>query len=109
MTYSDDVFWERLGGLASQAGKTVVENALTLFYVAQDPKVPTKEKLVIFGPLMYFISPLDAVPDLLPGVGFTDDLALLTAAIATVAMCMNVEEAKKSAQQKIREWFGDSL
>lgn len=109
MTYSDEVFWERLGSLASQAGKTVVESALTVFYAVQDPNIPAKEKVLLFGPLAYFISPIDAVPDLLPGVGFTDDLGVLTAAVATVAMCMNVDEAKKSAQQKTREWFGDSV
>lgn len=109
MTYSDDVFWERLGGLASQAGKTVVENALTLFYVAQDPNVPAQEKLLIGGALAYLILPIDAVPDLLPAVGFGDDLGVLTAAAATVAMCINTDEAKKSAQQKMREWFGDSV
>lgn len=109
MTYSDEIFRERLGGLASQAGKTVVENALTLFYIAQDPKVPAKEKLLIGGALAYLILPIDAVPDFLPAVGFGDDLAVLTAAAATVAMCINTDEAKESAKQKMKEWFGDSI
>lgn len=108
MNYSDEVFWERLGGVASLAGKTVVENALILFYALQDPRIPGKEKAMILGPLAYLISPIDAVPDLLPGVGFTDDLAVLTVAVATVAMCMNIEEAKKPAKQKMKEWFGDN-
>ncbi|HLO48535.1 MAG TPA: DUF1232 domain-containing protein [Kamptonema sp.] len=109
MTYSDEVFWERLGGLALKAGKKVVENALTLFYVAQDPKVPAKEKLMIGGALAYLILPLDAVPDFLPAVGFGDDLAALTAAATTVALCINTDEAKESANQKMKEWFGDSV
>ncbi|BAZ31037.1 hypothetical protein NIES4074_35070 [Cylindrospermum sp. NIES-4074] len=107
MTYSDEVFWEKLGGLALQAGKTVVESALTLYYVSQDPKVPAKEILLIGGTLAYFILPIDGVPDLIPGVGFTDDLAVLTAAVGTVAMCTNVDEAKEAARQKMGEWFGD--
>ncbi len=109
MTYSDELFSEKLGGLALQAGKTVVENALTLFYVAQDPKVPATEKLLIGGALAYLILPIDAVPDFLPAVGFGDDLAALTAAAATVSMCINTDEAKKSANQKMKEWFGDSV
>jgi uncharacterized membrane protein YkvA (DUF1232 family)/uncharacterized tellurite resistance protein B-like protein len=108
ITYSDEVFWQRLGGLASQAGKTVVESALTLFYLAQDPNVPAKEKLLIGGALAYLILPVDAVPDFLPAVGFTDDLAALTAAATTVIMCINADEAKKAARKKIEEWFGDS-
>lgn len=107
MTYSDEVFWEKLGGVGLHAGKTVVESALTLFYVAQDPNVPAKEKLLIGGALAYLILPLDAVPDFLPVVGFTDDLAAITGAVATVSMCINADKAQEAARQKTRELFGD--
>ena len=109
MTYSDELFWEKLAGFASQAGKTVVEKVLTLYYVTQDPNIPAIEKMQILGSLAYFISPIDAVPDIIPAVGFGDDLGLLTAALARVAMYINIDEAKKSANQKMKEWFGDSV
>lgn len=35
-------------------------------------------------PLAYFVLPFDIVPDMLVGIGFTDDIAVLTAALAAV-------------------------
>ena len=107
MTYSDEVFWEKLGGIGLHAGKTVVESALTLFYITQEPNVPTKQILLIGGALAYLILPVDAVPDFLPVVGFTDDLPVITGALATVCMTINTDKAQETARQKTRELFGD--
>jgi len=40
-------------------------------------KLPWKSLLSIVGVLIYFVSPLDFIPDFLPIVGMADDLALL--------------------------------
>ncbi len=40
-------------------------------------KIPLKTVVKIVAVLIYFISPFDFIPDVLPLVGFTDDLALL--------------------------------
>ena len=39
--------------------------------------VPTKAILLILAAIAYFLSPLDAIPDLVPFVGFTDDVGVL--------------------------------
>jgi uncharacterized membrane protein YkvA (DUF1232 family) len=103
--YSDESFWEKLKKFALSAGKEVVEKALTLYYTAQNPNVPAWAKTVVVGALTYFISPVDAIPDILVGVGFTDDLGVLLAAIATVSIYINAE-TKQQAKQKMSEWFG---
>jgi uncharacterized membrane protein YkvA (DUF1232 family) len=103
--YSDQSFWEKLKKFALSAGKEVVEKALTLYYTAQNPNVPAWAKTVVVGALTYFISPVDAIPDILVGVGFTDDLGVLLAAIATVSIYINAE-TKQQAKQKMSEWFG---
>lgn len=108
ITYSDEVFWEKLRGLASKAGTTVAENALTLFYAIQHPNVTHQQKLLIGGALAYLILPADAIPDFLPAVGFGDDLAALTYAVSAIAGNIN-SEVKEKAQQTLREWFGDNL
>ena len=36
-----------------------------------------RDKLVVIGALFYFINPLDMIPDTLPFVGFTDDMAII--------------------------------
>ena len=40
-------------------------------------KLPTKTLIKILAVLAYFVSPFDFIPDVLPLIGFTDDLALV--------------------------------
>jgi uncharacterized membrane protein YkvA (DUF1232 family) len=105
LAYSEESFWSKLKKFAVSAGREVVEKALTLYYTAQSPNVPAWAKTVVVGALTYFISPVDAIPDILVGVGFTDDLGVLLAAIATVSIYINAE-AKEQARQKLTDWFG---
>jgi len=39
---------------------------------------------MLLGALAYFVLPFDAVPDILAGVGFTDDVTVLLATLAIV-------------------------
>lgn len=103
--YSDETFWAKLKKFAVTAGREVVEKALILYYTAQNPNVPGWAKGVVIGALTYFISPVDAIPDVLVGIGFTDDLGVLLAAIATVSVYINAE-TKEQAKQKMKDWFG---
>ncbi|MEG3849772.1 YkvA family protein [Microcoleus sp. herbarium19] len=105
LAFSEENFWGKLKKFAVSAGREVVEKALTLYYTAQNPNVPAWAKTVVVGALTYFISPVDAIPDILVGVGFTDDLGVLLAAIATVSIYINAE-TKEQAQQKLTDWFG---
>lgn len=105
--YSDQGFWEKVGSYALTVGKEGIRTALILYYTLQDPegKVPAWAKAVILGALAYFVFPLDAIPDMIPMVGYTDDIAVLSAAAGTVAM--NIPpEAKQKADEKLKEWFG---
>ncbi|WP_164999553.1 YkvA family protein [Salinicola tamaricis] len=53
--------------------------SLQLYFVLKRPDVPIWAKSTIIGALGYFISPLDAIPDVIAGVGFTDDASVLAA------------------------------
>ncbi|HEV8718791.1 MAG TPA: YkvA family protein [Candidatus Binatia bacterium] len=102
--YSDKGFWDKLLHYAKTAGAEVIERALQLYYAAQDPNTPTWAKGVIYGALGYFIVPADAIPDVVPVVGYTDDLGVLAMAIATVAMYIT-PQVKQKAKQKMQDWF----
>ncbi len=102
--YSDESFWRKVKQFAKQAGREVIDNALCLYYAAQRPDTPKWAKSVIFGALAYFIMPLDAIPDLTPVVGFSDDLGALAAALAMVSMYVN-DEVKRQAAEKTSAWF----
>lgn len=75
-------FWRKLQGVA--ASIPFAEELLTAYYCAFDRKTPTAVKATLVGALAYFVLPIDAVPDFLPVLGFTDDAAFLAAAIKLV-------------------------
>ncbi len=102
--YSEDNFWEKVKKFAIIAGKEVVERALQLYYAAKNPETPGWAKGVIYGALGYFIFPADAISDIIPAVGYADDLGVLAAALATVAMYIN-KEVKDKAEEKMKAWF----
>lgn len=103
--YSDDNFWNKVVKFAKKAGKDVIEKALLLYYAAQSPQTPMWAKTTIYGALGYFISPIDLIPDLMPVVGYSDDLGVLVAAIAAVSAYIN-EDVRKQAADKLASWFG---
>lgn len=55
------------------------------YYCALDPAVPLRVRATLIGALMYFVTPLDAIPDFIIGLGFGDDTAVLLGAITLVA------------------------
>jgi uncharacterized membrane protein YkvA (DUF1232 family) len=103
--YSESSFWLKLKRFAKKAGIKVVYSALLLYYVLQSPKVPVKAKAIIIGALGYFISPIDFIPDIVLGVGYTDDLSILAGALVSVGMYVD-KDMKQKALMKISEWFG---
>ena len=76
-------FWTKLRRVA--ADLPFAEDLLAAYYCAFDRATPMQVKAALFGALAYFVLPFDAVPDFLPVLGFTDDAAVLAAAIKLVA------------------------
>jgi uncharacterized membrane protein YkvA (DUF1232 family) len=105
--FSEQDFWQKIKLFAVQAGKEVVEKALTLYFAAQRPETPLWAKTVIYSALVYFIVPTDAIPDFAPFAGYADDLGTLITALGTVALCIT-PEVKEAARQKVDEWFGNT-
>jgi uncharacterized membrane protein YkvA (DUF1232 family) len=97
-------FWDKVKNFAKSAGKEVIEKALWLYYSAQQPGTPVWAKTVIYGALAYFVLPVDAIPDLIPVAGYTDDLGALAAALGTVAAYVT-NDVKALAHAKMGEWF----
>ncbi|HLL02529.1 MAG TPA: DUF1232 domain-containing protein [Myxococcaceae bacterium] len=50
------------------------------FRYLRDGRVPTWKKLAGLMAVLYFVSPVDAIPDFLPILGWLDDLGVLSAA-----------------------------
>jgi uncharacterized membrane protein YkvA (DUF1232 family) len=73
-----------------------LDEAIAAFYCAIDPRTPGVVRATLFGALAYFILPFDAVPDLLAGLGFTDDLAVLVATLRAVGAHVTDEHRERA-------------
>lgn len=104
-SYTEASFREKLARHARAAGEEIVERALQLHYALRKPETPAWAKASIYGALGYFIVPLDAVPDIIPGAGYVDDLGVLAFALATVARHID-DGVRARARAKLRDWFG---
>ncbi|MBY5984239.1 DUF1232 domain-containing protein [Halomonas sp. DP5Y7-2] len=102
--YSDERFWAKVRRYAKAAGEVTLSRALTLYYAARDKDTPVWAKTTIYGALGYFISPIDALPDLTPLIGYTDDMGMLAVALITVASYVK-EEHRQLARVKLARWF----
>lgn len=103
--YSNEAFWDKVRRFRVRAGRAVLMPVLLLIYKLQKSEVPAWAKTVIIGALAYFILPIDAIPDVLPGVGFTDDAAVIAGAVATVAAYID-DEVKARARATVHRLLG---
>jgi uncharacterized membrane protein YkvA (DUF1232 family) len=61
------------------------EDLLAAYYCALDRRTPFYVRATLLGALAYFVLPFDAIPDMIAGLGYTDDAAVLYAALRLVA------------------------
>jgi uncharacterized membrane protein YkvA (DUF1232 family) len=85
--YSKDGFWRKLTELPNTAGDIAIRNAITLYVLLTEKGVPWWLKASILAALGYFVCPIDAVPDFLPG-GFVDDIAVMCLVVAETSTCV---------------------
>jgi uncharacterized membrane protein YkvA (DUF1232 family) len=74
------------------------EDLVAAYYCALDSQTPLRVRGMLLGALVYFIMPFDIVPDFILGLGFTDDAAVLAAAVSAVAR--NIQPRHRTAAAK---------
>ncbi|GAW42048.1 hypothetical protein SH203_02462 [Brevundimonas sp. SH203] len=75
-------FWPKIRRTAARI--PFADQALAAWYSARDPETPLAAKGMIFAGLAYFVMPIDAIPDIFAGIGYTDDAAVIAALLATL-------------------------
>ena len=82
--------------VAGAAG-AIVNSLGSLISALDNPATPTKMNALIIGAIGYILLPLDLIPDVMPAVGYTDDLASAAGVVAAVAAYSNfsLEELDK--------------
>jgi len=102
--FTNKSFWSKLKKNLSKLSNSSIETALTLYYAFRDDDTPAWAKSVIAGALGYFIFPLDAIPDILPILGYSDDIVVLTAAVTVIGF--NIKDRhKQKAKATLKNWF----
>lgn len=89
-------FWRKLRRFAGRV--PFATDIVAAYYSARDPATPLRARAILLGAVAYFVLPLDVVPDALTIIGFTDDAAVLAAAI-TVAGA-HITPAHRDAARK---------
>lgn len=77
--YIEENLWtkvERLGKKLSFAN-----DIKALYNYFTDSSIPWYRKSIVIGALIYFITPIDTIPDIAPLIGYLDDLGVITAVI----------------------------
>jgi uncharacterized membrane protein YkvA (DUF1232 family) len=95
-------FWRKL--LREAASIPFLEDVLTAHYCAFDRQTPVYVKAVLIGAIAYFILPNDLIPDYIPVIGYTDDAAVIAAAIKIVSSHIKPEhrEAARHTLARLR-------
>ena len=104
--YSDSSFLDKVTKYAKLIGITALYKAVQLWFVLQKPDVPAGTKAVIMGALGYLIAPLDFLPDLLPVLGYTDDMVAITFALIKVQGYID-EEVERKSKKLLTKIFGE--
>jgi uncharacterized membrane protein YkvA (DUF1232 family) len=82
-------FWVKVRRFA--ADLPFAEDLLAAYYCAFDHDTPVQVKAALLAALAYFVLPFDLMPDVMPLLGFSDDAAVLAAAIRMVAGAIRPE------------------
>ncbi len=80
--FSDSDFQKKVK--KSGIGVELLRKAYTLYEVLKSPDTPLWVKGGIIAVLGYFISPVDVIPDVIPVVGYSDDLAVVVGELAAI-------------------------
>jgi uncharacterized membrane protein YkvA (DUF1232 family) len=95
-----------LGRAFRRMGQQAVYSVMLMVYAYRSKEAPAWAKRIIIGTLGYVLTPIDAVPDLSPLIGYTDDIGVLTFGLVTIASYIN-DEVRISARRDVKKLFGE--
>jgi len=85
---------EKGGGRDSLVG-LAKRLARFMYHLVRDPRVPWQVKAALLGLAAYLASPIDIIPDWIPGAGYLDDVLLLGFVASYVLAKVPVEVVKE--------------
>lgn len=100
--------WEKLVSFCCKAGMVTAKPLLALYYVLMSPGTSLKDKVLIYGALVYIVLPCDLVPRKVLGlIGVFDDAAILAFVLRKVKDNVTPDIETK-VNETLVKWFGPS-
>ncbi|WP_045461197.1 YkvA family protein [Vibrio hyugaensis] len=96
----EKTFWRKMKNSIKKAGEEIAVIGIKSWLAMADSNTSVRHKAILGGALAYFVLPTDMVPDVLAGVGFTDDMAALTLAANSVGNAIT-DEHEEQAREKL--------
>ena len=96
-------FHKKICHFIHRAGVQIVYSALLLFLAYKRKETPKWAKRIVLGALAYLLAPVDAIPDLSPFIGFTDDLGVLLFGLVSIAGYIN-DDIRQRAREILSQW-----
>ena len=75
-----------------------MEDVVASYYCAIDSETPAATRGILIAALAYFVLPVDIIPDMLLGIGFTDDIAVLLTAFNAVRANIRPEHYQRAKE-----------
>ena len=99
----DEGFWPKIRRVAAKV--PFAKQALAVWFCAKDDETPMAAKGMMLAALAYFVLPVDAVPDIIVGLGYTDDAAVFMALMSVLGKNLKPRhhEAAERTIEKLRE------
>ncbi len=94
-------FWPKPRRVAAKL--PFAQDLLAAYYCAFDRRTPLQVKAALLGALAYFVLPADAMPDILPLLGYTDDALVLVTALRMVSGHIRDEHREAAREALARE------
>jgi len=106
--FDESSLFAKLARYGAAAGREVVEKVLWLWFASRRPELPVWARTAVYGALAYFVLPTDAIPDLIPALGYTDDIGVLSYALVTIARYVDADVRRRTAVVLSRLFAGSA-
>ena len=94
--YVQKNFWDKIKKNSSKI--PFVNDVVAMYYCLLDKETPLPIKVSIITALAYFISPIDAIPDIMVGVGYADDAGVVATTLALIQAHVTTKHYKQAEE-----------
>lgn len=96
LNYIKSNFWKKI----KETGKKIpfLKDVIAMYYCLLDENTSISAKASIVLALLYFISPIDAIPDIILALGYTDDAGVIATTLLIIKSQLKPEHYAKASE-----------